>query len=182
MATTENTYAKEVRAWFKNHDWDFKEGKTTDGDVAFLTRLAASEGLLFKGYMVEVVCRSDHIQTVFVPPIQVKKKFFPAVSEYFGRINSMFRVGKWVLDYRDGEPRWEYLKEVEKLEPGAEEVMDDLIGFSALICNRYAEGIIKIIMGSMTPEEACKDARLDALESESADKGNHRQKLGFDSQ
>jgi len=158
MGITKNTYAKEVRAWFKSQGWDFKEGNTADGDIVFLTRLAAAEGLLFKGYVVEVVCRNGQIQTVFVPPIQVEKKFFPAVSEYFGRINSMYRVGKWVLDYQDGEPRWEYLKEVEKLEPGAEEVMDDLIGFSALICNRYTEGILKIIMSTMTPEEAIEDA------------------------
>lgn len=151
--------ANGVRAYFKKHDWHFDEKMTDEKDtVLFLTHMAAEDGRLLKGYAVTVVCRDDQIQAVFVPPVTVARKFFPAVSEYFGRINSQYIVGKWVLDYDDGEPRWEFVKEVENLKPGTDDVMDDLIGFSGVICDKYAEGIVKILMGNMSPEElVCDD-------------------------
>ena len=156
MRTTDDI-VKEIRAWFEHHGWTFEE-KAVDGDVVFLTHMAAADGLLFKGYAVRIIVYgSGKIQAVFLPPVTVPKKFVPAISEYFGRINAQFLLGKWVLDYGDGEPRWMLLKEVEHLKPGAEDVMDDLIGYSGTMCDKYAEGIVRIVMGNATPEELVRD-------------------------
>lgn len=155
MALKENSEV--MRKWLHDHEWRFDE-RTFAGDrIVFKTSIAA-ESSIFKGYDVSIICRENDVQSLFYPPIKATPRHFAPVTEYLMRLNYRFRIGKWTLDFSDGEIRFEVVKDGKMLESDAEEAIDDLILFPEYVCDGFSEGIAQIITGAKTPEQAYAEA------------------------
>ena len=155
MALKDN--AEVIRKWLDVHEWRFDERTFAGERVVFKTSIAA-ESNIFKGYDISIICRENDVQSLFYPPIKATPKHFAPVAEYLMRLNYRFRIGKWTLDYADGEIRFEVVKDGKMLESDAEEAIDDLILFPEYVCDGFAEGIVQIITGAKTPELAYAEA------------------------
>ena len=161
MAIKETSTA--IREWFAKNAWHFDEQKLDGGKVVFYTGVAA-EPPAFKGYDISIICREKDVQSVFYPPVKAPPKRYAAVAEYLMRVNDLFRIGKWTLDYADGEICFAVIKDNEAMVAEPDEAMDDLIGFPKDVCDGYAEGIAQVLTGAKAPEQAYKEsvARDDA--------------------
>lgn len=145
-----------IRKWLVDHEWHFDERKRDDGCIVFKTSVAAAN--IFKGYDVSVLCHEEDVQSLFYPPFKAPPKHYASVAEYLMRVNGRFRFGRWTLDYEDGEVCFEVIKDRERVESDPADAMSELIGFAEYVCDGFAEGIMQVITGAKTPEEAYTEA------------------------
>ncbi len=154
--------AKAVRKWLKDHKWQYSE-RTLDDAVVFKTNVAA-DASLFRVYDITIGCRERDVQSLFYLPVKAPPKRCAAVAEYLMRVNYRFRLGKFTMDYGDGEIRFEVIKDNLAVEQDSEAALDDLFGFAGYVCDGFGEGVVKVIAGMKTPAQAYEEA--DAHEEE----------------
>lgn len=146
--------ATKIRTWFRREGWHVKEGKLPGGDVIFLAGLAADTPVFKGGYDLAITCRKAHVESALYLPIRVQPEHYPEVAEYLMRLNDHFTIGKWELDYDDGQVCHYVVKDSKVLTSGLNETMDDLIGFAKYACDRFAIGISQIVTEMKTAEQA----------------------------
>lgn len=76
-----------------------------------------------------------------------------AMAEFICRINYGLMNGNFELDMEDGEVRFKVFVDCSMGLPN-EKMIDHCIGFPLFMFERYGEGIVSVILGSATPEEA----------------------------
>lgn len=145
-----------LKKWFRDLGWPVRM-QNIDGDMAFYTKIAAKYKNLLKGYDATFVCRKDVVQLYLFPPVSIGDKYLSDVERYLCRVNRLLRFGKFTVDYDAMEIQWEYTKDIASMEVlGIRGVIEELIGFSRYICDRYADGVLKIQMG-MTPSQVLEE-------------------------
>ena len=82
------------------------------------------------------------------------------VAEYFTRANFGLRNGNFELDFHDGEIRYKTFIDCHDLIP-SEEVLRKAIIIPVSMFDRYGNGLLSVIMGIKTPEEAIEEAESD---------------------
>ena len=82
------------------------------------------------------------------------------VAEYLTRANFGLRNGNFELDYSDGEIRYKTFVDCEDLLPSAA-VLRDAVTIPVDMFDRYGNGLMSVVLGVRTPEEAIQDAEKD---------------------
>ena len=160
-----------VRKWLEEQKWHFREKTHADGVVVFRTSVS-SDCEAFNGFDISVICRDKDVQSIFYPPVRATAKRFAAVAEYMTRVNYRFRIGKMTMDYRDGEIRWEIVKSQADLIADRDDAMDDLIGFSGFVMDKFMPGMVAVLMGFKKPADAFADCDRSSGEGGSEDGGS----------
>ncbi len=113
----------------------------------------------FKGQNGEFTCwfqeRDDQDQMVFytILPTAVPEDKRAVVSEFITRANYAMVIGNFEMDYRDGEVRYKTSADVEGTEIPAT-FLKNLIYANVIMMDRYLPGIMMVIYGGVSPEEA----------------------------
>jgi hypothetical protein len=113
----------------------------------------------FVGLNGEVTCfaqvRVDLEQFIFyvLMPVHVPVNMRPAVAEFITRANYGLRIGNFEMDFDDGELRYKSSIDFEGVElvPG---LIRNTIYPAAQTMDRYLPGILSVIFGGKSPEEA----------------------------
>jgi hypothetical protein len=116
----------------------------------------------FMGTNGQVDCyaqvRIDLEQFLFyvVMPMRAPAQVRPAVAEFLTRANYGLRIGNFEMDYTDGEVRYKSSLdfEGETLTPG---LIRNTMYPGVQTMDRYLPGILSVIYGGKTPEEAVEE-------------------------
>lgn len=166
MAIKEN--AQIVRKWLKDQEFHYTEKTFPDGIITFKMSMSSDSGI-YDGYDVTLVCRDSDVQSLFHPPARLVEKAKTKILEFFTWINYRFRLGKFTVDLRDGEIRWETVKGSAELKADVNDTMDDLIGFPNFVLDKFAPGLAAIVLGMKDAKQAFDDCDKDEAPPASPD-------------
>jgi len=158
MAIKEN--AMIVRNWLKEQKFHYAEKTHPDGVITFKMSMSSDSGI-YDGYDVTLVCRDSDVQSLFNPPARLVEKHKVKILEFFTWVNYRFRLGKFTVDLRDGEIRWETVKGAAELKADADDTMDDLLGFPIFVLDKFAPGLAAIVIGMKDAKQAFDDCEKD---------------------
>jgi hypothetical protein len=88
-----------------------------------------------------------------IVPVMVPEEKRPAIAEFITRANYGLRVGNFELDYSDGEVRYKTSIDVENDRLSAS-LLSNLVYANIWTTDRYLPGILSIIYGNTSPQEA----------------------------
>lgn len=137
-----------VIQFFKEDDWKFRqlEGKT-------ILRLG------FKGKAGSWTCYAQVIEkqarfifySIMGSNVPLDKR--PAIAEYLTRANYGLRIGNFEMDFSDGEVRYKTSIDVEG-EELTFKMWKSLVYANVSTMDRYFPGIMSVVYGGTSPEEA----------------------------
>jgi len=113
--------------------------------------------------VVRIVARVDEddlVQVFGFAPIRIPEGCRGAVAETITRANHGLRVGKFEMDFDDGELRFQAAQIV------ADENLDDavisqLIGTTIGMCDRYLPAVLSVVYANETPRDAVRQVEAD---------------------
>ena len=120
-----------------------------------------------------VVDVDDSLFQVFgYSPVCVPKGSRPAIAEMLARANCGLKVGKFEMDYDEGELRFQAAQILpdDNLE---DETIQRLIGTTMAMLNTYLPAVLSVIYGNELPKDAVRHAdpeRFGVDESESGER------------
>ncbi|MBR5288141.1 MAG: YbjN domain-containing protein [Clostridia bacterium] len=100
---------------------------------------------------------NNAIATYAVCPQNADESERAAVMEYITRANYGLRVGNFEMDLRDGEVRYKTYLQMQSDVPPLKTV-DRYIALSYLMLEKYGNGLLSVMFGVTSPEEAVKAA------------------------
>ena len=95
------------------------------------------------------------IQCYAICPIKATQDVIPQVAEYITRANFGLKIGKFELDYNDGEVRYHTILPCSQGTPCIKDV-ERVIDISFLMMQRFGDGLVKNLMGYGEPAEDIK--------------------------
>ena len=166
MATVEMV-RNAVHAMFQENEWkyDFDEERKL-----FHTGFGLSNAKLDQVRVILDVCgprgsedANDECQFLIAfgkCGVRADESCMAQVAEYLTRANYGLRNGNFELDYSDGEIRYKVFVDCEDLLPSAA-VLRDAVIIPVDMFDRYGNGLLSVVLGVRTPEEAIQDAEKD---------------------
>ena len=100
---------------------------------------------------------NNAIATYAVCPMNADESERAAVMEYITRANYGLRIGNFEMDLNDGEIRYKTYLQMQGRVPPTKTV-DRYISLSYLMLEKYGNGLLSVMYGVSTPEEAIKAA------------------------
>ena len=88
-----------------------------------------------------------------------------AVAEYLARANWGLKIGNFEVDMRDGEVRYKASMTNEEGQAPSKETIQRLIYTIHGMLDQYGDGLLAVIFGFDTPEEAIRKAESDLAPS-----------------
>lgn len=153
MAQFSEDVANAIRDFLTVGNWSF----SFDEQKGCFKFGMSGKGKIKNFTYIIVVQESDY--TVYaVAPIGCDSgnaKMLSAMAEYICRANYGLRQGNFELDMRDGEIRCKSFVDCEGITPTSEMIRNS-IHVPALMYLRYGDGIVDIIFGNATAEEAIR--------------------------
>ncbi len=139
--------------YFESQKWHY-EVKQNDDD-----RFIVTLGMNLKGKLsscrVLVVIDDKNIQCFTVCPIKATEDVRPQVAEFLTRANYGLKIGKFELDYNDGEVRYQSILPCSEGVPCIKDV-ERVIVVGFLMFQRFGDGLVKNLMGFGNPAEDIK--------------------------
>ncbi len=88
-------------------------------------------------------------------PVKVPENKRLLIAEFLTRVNYGISMGNFEMDFEDGNIRYKTSIDVEgdRLTPA---LVDNLVSMNVLMIDYYFPGIMKVIYGGVSPEEAIK--------------------------
>ena len=112
-------------------------------------------GMNLKGQLsscrVLVQAQNDCIQAFAISPMNVQEQYRPVVAEYITRANYGLKVGKFEMDYSDGEVRYQTILVCSEGVPPQKDV-ERVVDLSFVMMDRYGKGLVKAMMGFGDPK------------------------------
>ena len=135
-------------AFFTEDNWKFSQ---MEGKPALSLPCSGRHG----SWLCWAEAREDQHQFVFysISPVKVPENKRPAVCEYLTRANYGLIIGNFELDLRDGEIRYKTSIDVEG-EDLTQALVKNLVYANLSTMDRYLPGIMGIIYGNLSPEQA----------------------------
>lgn len=145
-----------IRAFFAEAEWkyDFDEANSV-----FTTGVGGLDSGL-KSLRIILDVREDFVISYTISPINGDEEARPALAEYIARANYGLIKGNFELDFNDGEIRYKNLVSAVELEADAANVQH-LVFLSIQMFERYGKGMLQIMFGGMSPEDAINEAEQD---------------------
>ena len=106
---------------------------------------------------VIVHAQDDCIQAFAVAPLNASEENRPMVAEYITRANYGLKVGKFEMDYSDGEVRYQTILVCSTGIPAQKDI-ERIVDLSFMMMDRYGNGLIKAIMGIGDPKADIEEA------------------------
>ncbi len=116
----------------------------------------------FSGNNGELRCyaqvRVDLEQFLFyvIAPVKVPAEALGLAAEYVNRANYGLRIGNFELDYNDGEVRYKSSLDFEK-EPLTPQLIKNAIYPAVQTMDHYLPGLLSVVYGNKSPEEAIQE-------------------------
>jgi hypothetical protein len=95
----------------------------------------------------------------------------PAVAETMARANYGLIIGKFEMDFRDGELRF-HASQILTADELGDGVIDRLIGTTICMLDRYLPAVLSVIYGNELPKDAirCVEARWRAVDTDGGER------------
>jgi len=102
--------------------------------------------------------REEQEQFAFysVFPVKTNAKDFGAVAEFITRANFGMIIGNFEFDFSDGEIRYKTSVDLEGVEVQAS-LLRNLVYANVLTMDKYFTGLMRVMYGGITPEEAIRE-------------------------
>ena len=127
--------------------------------------------------MYRVFARVDADDSLFqvfgYSPVRVPKGALPAVAETVVRINCCLKVGKFELNYDEGDMRFQAAQILpdDNLE---DETIQRLLGTTMAMLNAYLPAVLSVIYGNELPQDALRHAEPGLFGVDESDNGERR--------
>lgn len=143
-----------VRKYFDSIEWTYN---FDEEDNFFSTGATISGGFSYTRMVVDV--QDEILQCYAFAPVNVPEEKRQAACEYLMRASRGMKRGAFELDFSDGEVRFHtYIDVPEGVPAPNDELMEMLVMVPVAMMQRYGQGLLDIISGAKTPEEAVKMA------------------------
>ncbi len=139
--------------YFESQKWRYDVKRNDD------ERFIAALGMNLKGKLsscrILVVVDDRDIQCFTTCPIKATEDVRPQVAEFITRANFGLKIGKFELDYNDGEVRYQTILPCSEGVPPIKDV-ERVVDMGFLMFQRFGDGLIKNLMGFGNPAEDIK--------------------------
>lgn len=98
----------------------------------------------------------DSMTTYLICPLRAEtgdRGQMANMAEFLSRANYGLTHGNFEFDFRDGEIRFKLTQNCNGIVP-SENMMNDMICIPTRMMNRYGKGVLQVLFGTLTPEEA----------------------------
>lgn len=146
--------AKLVKAFLDSDDWNYN---FDDEKGVFTFNLSLSNKLKKISYRVRIR-KYDYV--VYATSLMDADDCKAEMAEFITRANYGLFNGNFEMDYRDGEVRYKCFVNCDETAPGRETVKDSIY-IPAAMFKRYGDGIISILFGMKSAQQAVADCEAD---------------------
>ena len=110
---------------------------------------------------IRIRCRDDHYDVNTYIELQADEECRQRVAEYITRANYGLRYGCFEMDFRDGEIRYNLPMDCQDRTSLSTDLVIKSIMIPMQMFERYGDGLVAVMYGFKTPEEAIKEAESD---------------------
>ena len=104
------------------------------------------------------LAQEDRLQLRSMLPIKADEETLAPVAEFLLRANYGMRLGCFDFDFRDGEISFRVTIYCgEEMEAPTHEQIDHSVDICLAMVQRYGDGLLKVLYGMKTPEEAIEE-------------------------
>ena len=146
-----NAIATAVKAYYDSQGWKYDYN---EDENVFYMRMSLK---VVDGCRVITDVQNDKTfitYSIFPIKIPVEKRL--AMAEYLTRVNYGLIHGNFEMDFEDGEVRYKVTTCCGPIEMDLNS-METVIDCGFYMLDRYGEGILSILYGNVTPEQAIKN-------------------------
>ena len=161
---------KALEKLLKKRAWSYRVKELTSGNLAIDTNVKSDSGV-FKGYDVRLLLKKWDMTAIIYIPLSVPAELRKEAAAYLARINWNTRFGKHLIDFVDGEMRTEIVFLSSSVENDTDDVMHISMHLLIETIDEYARGLVGVVSGCVSAEEAFTAARaaIEAKEKAGSD-------------
>ena len=111
-----------------------------------------------KNFDAAFFCRDDSYTVYCYISLNADEDCRPQVAEYITRATYGLRFGNFEMDFRDGEIRYRLTVDCEDRTELSESLVMGSIVIPMRMLERYGDGLVAVMFGIKTPEEAVQEA------------------------
>lgn len=143
-----NKVAVAVQAYLRSQDWRFSFDE--DNSVFDFTIGARN----CDNIRMLIIARETSICTYAILPLKVPEEQRAAAAEFEARANFGLNIGNMELDMTDGEVRYKSSLCCSEDSIPSMRVIERSVDLAFVMLDRYAKGLLRLMYGGMSPEEA----------------------------
>lgn len=153
---------QQVKAYYESQGWTFHTNEAR-------SRVDMSIGTEhLNGARVSTVVRKAVILTFAAFPFKVPEAKRLAVAEYLTRANYGLLLGNFEMDFSDGEVRFKSAHATAATPPPIA-IIERAVDVAPAMLNRYAPGLMRLIFGGLSPEDAIREVEGDDDDDDDSD-------------
>ena len=148
-----------IKDFFEKDDWKYKfdeESGIFTGGVDIGNKLGSVSFYLF--------VKDDCVLNATTMKLRVSEAERLAVAEYITRANYAMTLGCFEMDFNDGEVRFRMTRSLNDLRADLNASARLMMLLPCAMFKKYGDGLLEVMFGMKTPEEACKEAEKEADE------------------
>ena len=143
---------KIIEGFLKSKDLQYDKPKMPGKLVRYAVPLGGLGGVIDK-IVVHYIVDQEKVQSLVVLPVSAAKNM-AKMAEFIVRVNYTMRYGHFDMDFRDGEVRYRMSFPVEGIKKDPNKFLDMLIGIPSCVVSTFSVGIVDVLQGKSTPEDA----------------------------
>lgn len=147
-----------VKTFFEEDDWKYEFHE--DGSC-FTGGLGLGKECKINAVRFFISVHDDHLICYHICNINAQKSNSAAVGEFLHRANYGLNRGNFEMDYNDGEIRYKHWLSLNDIKEDAFDAMRALLFIGAQMFATYGDGLLAVIFGFKTPEEAIAECEQD---------------------
>ena len=157
MSMTAKEMCDLVAQKLKEHDWRFRLRDFGDGEFAVDSDVSSKSGV-FRFYERRFLFQRAEMRTIYYLPVKAPEAMRQGAADYITRINWRTRYGKFMMDFDDGELRYECIFGEPAIKADVDDVLGDSIDMMRSTLDRYAAGLMAVLGGGKSAEAAFQEA------------------------
>jgi hypothetical protein len=114
------------------------------------------DGKLQKTNMM-ISCRDDYVSTRAFSPLNADEPVRQNVAEFLARANYGMSYGHFEMDLRDGEVSFKLVLDCEERTSLSDDLLKKIFIIPKVTLDRYGDGLLAVMFGMKSPEEAVHD-------------------------
>ena len=146
---------KATTDFLESRGYDYDTVIEEDDKCLFLSQFSIPSKL--SSICVFVNVTSTEIECLGVSGLRASKDVIQNVNEYLALVNCNLRIGKFQLDFNDGEVRFQSILPCSDSQPGIKDIKA-VIMCPVVMFDRYGDGLLKCMLGHSDPKTAFEEA------------------------
>ena len=118
----------------------------------------SSKSGVFRFYELRFLFQRAEMRTIYYLPVKAPEAMRQGAADYITRINWRTRYGKFMMDFDDGELRYECIFGEPAIKADVDDVLGDSIDMMRSTLDRYAAGLMAVLGGGKSAEVAFQEA------------------------